>query len=258
MKQVKNFADVESLLGELGFKPSYEKNIRAALRKSTKAYATDALTSIPVDLAAYDAKWGRGRVTFIPSGFKTKPEFVDWRKLVRSALVRSQINVPKATLSNSWTAIREAVSENQGTGRLLGFNSDLSIAVLAQLASQADRTPSQLDDYWIDETHRDVNANKRDSFRRGIKRFNTLIENKDLLPAISELLPEHCIVLPKGLGAARNPWRRNAKPSLAPLTIQAAPVAGRFPRVGSRRDVLLFMPVPLFKEELGSFSSGQK
>jgi len=103
----------------------------------------------------------------------------------------------------------ETVMENKGKGRILGCNSHLSIAVLARWASREDYAPSELTERWINEINRKLTSEDRKTFRSGIKRFNTLIENRDVLPGITDLLPETYVARPQSLSAAQNPWRRS-------------------------------------------------
>ncbi|WP_106745530.1 hypothetical protein [Yoonia maritima] len=94
----RNFYDIEQNLNTLGYTPGVEKNLRAALRKSTIHYKIDCLSRIPADLEAFDRKWGNGRVTRIPETFKTKSQFLAWRKNCRQSLARFHIAPVKLDL----------------------------------------------------------------------------------------------------------------------------------------------------------------
>uniref|UniRef100_UPI0035C85D8D hypothetical protein n=1 Tax=Palleronia sp. TaxID=1940284 RepID=UPI0035C85D8D len=209
MMTITNLKQVEECLPELGYAPSFEKNLRASIRKSAKVYKTE-LKRIPADLAEFDRKWGRGRVRHVPAPFRTANEFRTWRKHNRMVLRRLSGTPVATALGTEWNALLAFVKGNQGKGKLLGTNSHLTFGVLARVASAAGVQPAEITDDWVNRVAVGLETNQRKSFRRGIDRFNAMIAKRSCLPELEHLLPEKDVVRPAALRPARNRWLRRS------------------------------------------------
>jgi hypothetical protein len=203
--------DLETLLPGLGYSSSSEANIRAAIRKCRTAYKEPDLARIPADLAAFERKWGTGRVSHLAHGFKTRAQFIRWRKDMRAVLRRTTVSpAPKAALIEPWSAIVRLVRENQGRGKLFGENSDITLGLFAEEASADGRRPDDLDPAWIERASRRLDAKTRKSFRRGLRGMNRVIELAALLPEIAHHLPAAPLPEPMPLRDPPSTWLRSA------------------------------------------------
>lgn len=206
---ITNLKQVEEYLPELGYAPSFEKNLRASIRKSAEVYKTE-LKRIPADLAEFDRKWGRGRVRHVPAPFREADKFRTWRKHNRMVLRRlSGASVPPA-LGTEWSTLLAFVKENQGRGKLLGANSHLTFGVLARTASAAGVRPAEITDDWVNRVAVDLETSQRKSLRRGIARFNAIIAKRTCRPEMEHLLPVKDVAQPVALRPAGNRWLRSA------------------------------------------------
>ena len=207
----RNMQDLETLLPGLGYSPSAEANIRAAIRKCRVAYKEPDLSRISTDFAAYERKWGTGRVSHLAHGFKTRAQFIRWRKDMRAVLRRTTVApAPKAALIEPWAAIVRLVRENQGKGKLFGENSDITLGLFAEEASADGRRPDELDPAWIERASRRLDAKTRKSFRRGLRGMNRVIERAALLPEIAHHLPAAPLPEPMPLRDLPSAWLRSA------------------------------------------------
>ncbi|KIC23380.1 hypothetical protein RA23_15030 [Leisingera sp. ANG-S3] len=209
MDKPKTMKDAELQLPGLGYAASFEKNLRASLRKSAKVYRTD-LSRISADLAAFNRKWGKGRVHIVPAPFKSAQEFKSWRKNVRMILTRLS-GVPRhVPLIPACATVLTTVRDNQGKGKILGANSDLTIGVVVREASRSGLPLADLTPNWIDRTALDLPNRRRKSFRRGLVGLNRLIERQDELPGLAGLLPAAPLPQPRMLRPEVSNWRRSA------------------------------------------------
>ena len=201
---------VEEALPDLGYAASFEKNLRASIRKCEKVYKTD-LGRIPADLAAFDRKWGRGRVRHVPKPFQTANQFRTWRKNSRMVIARVTSAPKPVAMSSEWATLLSYVEENQGKGQLLGPNSHLTFGVLARVASQAATPPNEITGVWVGQRICHLNSAQRKSFLRGLGRLNALIAHRTCLPELQQLLPIQEIDKPAPMRPQPNKWRRKAK-----------------------------------------------
>jgi hypothetical protein len=205
-----NMAEVDAMLPELGFAPSFEKDARAAVRRSVVAY-NDRLARIVTDLGTFDAKWGRGRVSKAPKGFTTPAQFVRWRKDLRAVLVRLEgATAVRATLSPGWAHLMGLVRDNQGRGKLLGENADLTVGAVARVASQQGVEPGALTAAWTSRAAACLGRSLRKSFERGLGRVNDLRERAADLADFAGLLPAEHLPKPTALVSKPSSWRRRA------------------------------------------------
>lgn len=203
--------DVENLLPGLGYSASSEANIRAAIRKCRVAYNEPDLARIPADLAAFESRWGTGRASHLARGFRSRAQFIRWRKDMRAVLRRTTLApAPKPTLIEPWATILHLVRENQGRGRAFGTNSDITLDLVARAASAEGLRPLDLDPAWIERTHRRLRGEMRKSFRRGLRGLNRVIERKALLPGIAHHLPAAELPELTPLRDPPSPWLRRA------------------------------------------------
>jgi hypothetical protein len=207
----RNMQELETVLPSLGYSPSSEANVRAAIRKCRKAYKEPDLARISTDFAAYEGRWGRGRVSHLAHGFKTRAQFIRWRKDVRAVLRRTTVApAPKAALIEPWASIIRLVRENQGRGKLFGENSDITLGLFAEDASADGRRPEDLDAVWIERASRRLKGEPRKSFRRGLRGMNRVIERAALLPEIAHHLPAAPLPEPMPLRDPPSAWLRGA------------------------------------------------
>lgn len=201
--------DVEIQLPELGYAASFEKNLRAAIRKCAKVYRTD-LDRIPSDLAAFERKWGKGRIRIVPAPFTSARQFKTWRKNVRMVLTRLGGVPLHMPLIPACATVLETVRANQGKGKILGANSDLTIGVVVREVSRAHLAFPDLTQDWIDRTALGLPNTCRKSFRRGLEGLNRLIERQEELPGLAGLLPAMPLPAPRKLRPTVSTWRRSA------------------------------------------------
>lgn len=208
--------DVEIQLPDLGYAASFEKNLLAAIRKCAKVYRTD-LSRIPADPAAFDRKWGKGRIHTVPTPFTSARQFRTWRKNVRMVLTRLGGVPLHMPLIPACAIVLETVRDNQGKGKILGANSDLTIGVVLREASRDGLSLSGLTADWIDRAALRLSNALRKSFRRGLTGINRMVERQDELPNLAGLLPESPLPQPGKLRPAVNSWRRSANNPAAAL-----------------------------------------
>jgi hypothetical protein len=201
--------DAEVQLASLGYAQSFEKNLRASIRKCVTVYGAD-LDRIPADLDAFDRKWGRGRVRVLPVQFKTAQAFKTWRKNVRMVLTRLSGIPQQTSLIASCAKVLAVVRDNQGSGQVLGANSDLTIGVVIRAASRANLNLADVTPNWIDLTALQLSNGQRKSFRRGLLGINRLIKRRSELPELAGMLPEHSLPLPADLRPIMSSWHRSA------------------------------------------------
>lgn len=197
------------LVPTLGYSDKHGRNIAGSVRTSAKVYQTE-LGRIEADLADFDARWGFGRISRYPSCFDTADQFRTWRKNVRAAIRRAHGHQQPTTLSEEWQTLLACVRENQGKSRPLGPNSDLTIGVVARVASAAGIAPHQLTSAWIDESARMLPSEPRKSFCRGIEGVNRVLERVPY--AFSGFrLPNGPLPVPAALRTRPTSWTRAAK-----------------------------------------------
>lgn len=208
----RTMADVDAMLPGLGYTESSEANVRAAIRKCRKAYKQPDLSKISADPALFEAKWGTGRVSFLAPGFKSLDQFTRWRKDVRAALGRAGCGTARtsAQLIPACDEIVTVARENQGRGKLLGANTDLTLGVLAREASADGRLPTALDLAWIDARNRSLRGEPRKQFKRGVRAMNRVIAVAAVLPEIADLLPIDPLPEPAPLRDPSTLWLRSA------------------------------------------------
>ena len=211
--------DLETILPSLGYSPSSEANVRAAIRKCAVAYKQPDLARIAANLASFEQKWGVGRVSHLAAGFKTRDQFLRWRKDMRAVLRRTTVApAPKTALLGPWAEIVGLVRENQGKGKIFGANSDITLGRVAREASAEGRLLDGLDAGWIDRTSRRLRGEERKSFLRGIRAANRVIEHAAVLPEIAHHLPAAPLPEPTPLRDGPSIWIRSANhPAMAAL-----------------------------------------
>ena len=201
--------DAELQLASLGYAQSFEKNLRASIRKCVMVYGA-GLDHIPADLDAFDRKWGRGRVRVPPVQFKTAQAFKTWRKNVRMVLTRLSGFPQQTSLIASCAKVLAVVRDNQGSGQVLGANSDLTIGVVIRAASRANLNLADITPKWINLTALHLSNGQRKSFRRGLLGINRLIARQSELPELAGMLPENSLPLPVDLRPIKSSWHRSA------------------------------------------------
>lgn len=132
------------------FTPAFRKKVLGSLRKMKKLPQYDRpLDQIEVDLAEFDKVWGRGAVRTLPRGFKSKPQFSDWRSQARSALTRF-LDLPKCVVTagpeDDWSQV---LSDLEAAG--VHEKRLISVMVLAKTARKASITPAAVSRTWLQE-----------------------------------------------------------------------------------------------------------
>lgn len=133
---------------ETPFTAAFQKKVLGSVRKMKKLPHYDRpLDQIPADLDAFDRSWGRGPVRSIPTGFKSKSQFSDWRSQVRSAL-NGFLNIPKDIAATApddeWAQL---LSEVEAAG--VHPKKLIPIKVLANAARKASLTPDEVSRSWL-------------------------------------------------------------------------------------------------------------
>lgn len=130
------------------FSPAFRKKVLGSVRKMPKLrdYGVP-LSQIPVDLQAFDAKWGKGVVRTLPEGFKSVGSFQTWRSQVRSALTFALGEIPVAPQAapvDDWHQLAHDLrSCDVPTQRLIAIN------VLAEMARKDALRPADISLAWL-------------------------------------------------------------------------------------------------------------
>ena len=168
---VSSIADVvEHVLLTEDFTASYKPRVLAALRKFRRMtqYGQQPLELIAADLEAFDRLWGRGKVTTIPSGFKTVDQFSTWRSEARSGLksFSAQGSEPPDVLQkpvDDWTTLRVNLTDvDVAEVQLIGV--DMVINGARQVMWQ----PCDVTQVWLLKQYLTFDsASKRRAFKLG-------------------------------------------------------------------------------------------
>mgnify|MGYP000294812233 CR=1 FL=1 len=142
-------SDLEArIIAEAPFTPAFQKKVLGSLRKMEKLpqYGIP-LDQIPARLDDFDRQWGRGPVRELPSGFKSKSSFQNWRSQVRSALTAFNAElepVAPAPVKDEWfQLLSELEALNVHPKKLI------AVAVLAGLARCDTLSPAQVSCDWL-------------------------------------------------------------------------------------------------------------
>lgn len=217
--KIATMKDVAKILPQLGYSPTTEKNIRAAINKCAKVYQCD-LDRISADPSQFKKKWGTGRVLKVPKPFTTPTQFRDWRKRVRQVLARVHCSEARCPLPAEAAAILELVRSNQGKGKVLGPNSDISIGVALRVMADANLSLVAVDQKAVDALAVTLENNRRKSFKNGICGLNRLIDKRDFFPDADDLIPTAPLPLPADLRSTSSSWRRSTNNPAAAMIWQ--------------------------------------
>lgn len=149
---MKNIADVVHWIEtEKPFSPTFRKKVLGSVRKMKKLPGYDKpLEQIPVDLHEFDKTWGTSPIRTIPSGFKTKQQFSDWRTQTRSALT-GFLDIPKHTSlpapDDHWSQL---ISDLETAG--VHQKKRISVTVLANAARKTSLSPVEVSHFWLQST----------------------------------------------------------------------------------------------------------
>lgn len=132
------------------FSTGFRKKVLGSLRKMKKLPQYDRpVDQIEVDLAGFDKAWGRGAVRTLPRGFKSKPQFSDWRSQTRSALTRF-LEIPKRVITagskDDWSRL---LSDLEASG--VHEKRLIPVTVLASAARKTSITPAEVSRSWLQE-----------------------------------------------------------------------------------------------------------
>jgi len=149
---MKNIADVVHWIEtEKPFSPTFRKKVLGSVRKMKKLPQYDMpLEQIPVNLDEFDKTWGTSPIRTIPSGFKTKQQFSDWRTQARSALT-GFLDIPKHASSpapdDDWSQL---ISDLEAAG--VHQKKRIPVTVLANVARKASLSPAEVSNLWLQTT----------------------------------------------------------------------------------------------------------
>lgn len=184
-------ADVVSYISEAdSIAESYKLRVLAALRRCKRLaqYQPAPLELIPADLPSFEKKWGEGRVTKIPHGFKTAAHFRTWRSEVRAALAKyhgaAQTTSRAPTPADDWSTLTADLQANAGVAdvQLIG------VKQVAQRARLSNVMPMDVTHAWLMNQYTTIDTpSKRRSFKLGWEliekyRNTTSVTLPDLIP----------------------------------------------------------------------------
>ena len=205
----RTFQDLDDRIDELGYSARTTAQIRPQLRLSTRIYKAP-LSRIPACPAAFEERWGRGRIAAVAEGFVDHDEFVEWRRRVRPALGRAAGHgaARGPSLLPEWKTVLDFVVANGGIGRRLPPHLEHSVGAVARAASAEGLAPRGLDDAAVARLAGPLKGTGLRSYRHGVDRINDLVAARGVLPEIAALLPEGLLAPPPERQAPSSPWRR--------------------------------------------------
>ncbi|WP_293869060.1 hypothetical protein [uncultured Alsobacter sp.] len=211
MTPIRSMHDLLEALPTLGYSKGTANQIRPQIKRCARVYNTD-LARIPADPAAFEEKWGRGRVSALSLGFSGEAEFIEWRKRVRAALNRATMPepAPRRELLPAWVDLLALAKANGGVNRPLPPHLDLSLGLVARLASPAGIAPQGVTDDWAATAIGTLTGKDRRTFRRGLFAIATLLAHHDDVPGLAALLPRHAPALPPAAQVPTSRLRRGA------------------------------------------------
>lgn len=190
--------------GAIVYSEQNRRRVLASLRRCSTLYENRHPSQIVVDPDSFRARWGKGRVTTVPSTFSTRAAFSDWRSNVRGAIdAATGVAAMRAELAgrdDGWAALRRALAPHIGGPRAPVFEKSLiGFDRLARLAREAGRGPLDVDMEWAQATHDALEPDGRKTFRGAL----ALLGRVHTLTGIAGLAPSAPITLT---------WERRAEP----------------------------------------------
>ncbi|SFQ13074.1 hypothetical protein [Tranquillimonas alkanivorans] len=210
MTPIRTFKELEARLPELGYSAAMQKQIRPEIRRAEKIYRLP-LERIPVDPAAFEERWGRGRIAALAEGFESHEQFLTFRRrlspaLQRAAGLRRNLAPPMPSAS---TELLRFVDENGGVNAPLPPHLEQSIGALSRAAARTGLAIRDLDDRHVAAIFRELTGGERRSARRGVLRVNELMDRRDEFPDIADLLPARPLAPVARAVAPKSPWARS-------------------------------------------------
>ena len=217
IRPIRTMHDLLEALPSLGYSTATINQIRPRIRDCERIYSVP-LNRVPADLAAFEAKWGKGRVGALAAGFKSHDHFVEFRKRVGGALARAQTPVAStAQRFPDWQRLCDDVETVSGPGKPLGPHRIHGVAVLADAMSAMGIAPAAMTDAAVTQAAAQLKTKKRRSFKRGVDTINDLIGRNVQWPDIAALLPTTRLAQPDRAKCAPSPFRRGGCPESALL-----------------------------------------
>lgn len=213
---IRTMRDLRDNLAELGYSENTINQIPPRINDCEQIYNAP-LERIPADLAAFEDRWGRGRVGALASGFKSHAHFLEWRKRVRGALGRASVPRSAKSMLPEWCALADYTRQIGGVGCPIGPHRDSGIAVVGEVASADGLRPADLTPGWVTPAAAPLKKGRRRSFKGGLITINDLCGIRIQHPEIDHLLPPVLLPQPERAKTAPSPWRRGCRPQAARL-----------------------------------------
>lgn len=214
---IRTMQDLLNALPRLGYSKATINQIRPRIKDCAKIYNAP-LNRVSADLAAFESKWGKGRVGALAAGFKSVDHFLEFRKRVGGALARAQAPATStAPRLPEWQRLCAFVKANSGPRKPLGPHRTHGVAVLADAMSAHGIVPAQVTDDTINLAAAPLKTVTRRTFKRGLFTVNDLVARRDAWPEIATLLPAAPIAQPGRVKSVPSPFRWGACPEAAQL-----------------------------------------
>lgn len=149
VKTMQNMSQVvDKIQADTPFTPAFQKKVLGSVRRMARMpeYGVP-LEQIPADLEHFERMWSRGSVRGLPSSFKSKKAFSDWRSQVRSALMAAlevKATVKKKKIEDGWSQLADDLLKAGVAEKKL-----ISLSVLAEAARVASLQPAQISRQWL-------------------------------------------------------------------------------------------------------------
>ncbi len=211
MRLIRTMRDLLENLEGLGYSPSTINQIRPRIKECPKIYR-QPLERIPVDAAAFEERWGRGRIGAIADGFNSHDHFVEWRKRVGGAVARAAGAKPSKELLSDWRALSDLTRSLAGRVQDFGPHRQYGIEAVGEIASATGLGPRDVTPAWVTPAAAPLKGEARRTFKRGIAAINDLIALRQQHPEIDALLPIEMLPQPDRVKSPPSPWRRGYRP----------------------------------------------
>ena len=216
-RPIRTMQELLEALPHLGYSTATINQIRPRIKDCAKVYNAP-LNRIDADLAAFEERWGKGRVGALAAGFKSHDHFLEFRKRVGGALARAQVPAA-ATVSRGpdWQSLCDFVEAKSGPRKPLGPHRIHGVAAVADAMSAAGVAPAEMTDAAIERAAAPLKTKARRTFKRGIETVNEVGARSGEWPEMAALLPAAPLAQPDRVKAVPSPFRRGAGPHVAQL-----------------------------------------
>lgn len=199
--------DLLDQLINLGYSASMVSQIRPQIKRCARVYNAP-LDRITIDPQDFEKRFGTGRVSSAALGFKSRDQFVDWRRRVRAAINKvAESETSENLLSETWTSLHDQVETATRT-KLIGPFAQSSVKALGASATRLGVEPNGLTAEIIDRAYAGLKDRNREVFKRGLGILNKIIAAPEKFPEMARLLPANALPAPARTRRPDSPFRR--------------------------------------------------